>query len=77
MGGYEPFATPEDTNDAKIYERIIKCDYEFDDLFWDDVSKSAKDVISKLLVLNPTKRLSAKQCLEHPWIKVCCFQNFG
>lgn len=71
LGGYEPFSAPEDTNDAKIYERIIKCEYEFEDLYWGSISLSAKDVISKLLVLDPEKRLTAKSCLEHPWVKVC------
>ena len=29
---------------------------------------SAKDLISKLLVTTPSKRLSAAAALEHPWI---------
>ena len=32
------------------------------------VSPSAIDCISKLLVLEPTKRFNAKQCLEHKWL---------
>ena len=71
LGGYEPFSNADDDTDAKVFERIIRCEYEFDDLFWENISLSAKDVISKLLVLDPKKRLSAKDCLEHPWVKVC------
>jgi hypothetical protein len=29
---------------------------------------SAKDLISKLLVVHPNQRLTAAQCLEHPWV---------
>lgn len=27
------------------------------------------DLISKMLCIDPTKRISAKKCLEHPWFK--------
>lgn len=70
MGGYEPFSSEEDSDDTQIYQRIIKCDYQFDDAFWGSISLSAKDVIAKLLELDPRKRLTAKNCLEHPWVKV-------
>lgn len=29
---------------------------------------SAKDLISKLLVVHPGQRLTASQCLAHPWV---------
>lgn len=77
LGGYEPFATAEDTDNTMIYERIIKCDYKFDDLYWENISLSAKDVISKLLVLDPAKRLTAiyKKCLEHKICQIGTFMN--
>jgi serine/threonine protein kinase len=28
----------------------------------------AKDFISKILVLNPSKRMTSEECLKHPWI---------
>jgi len=39
---------------------------------WRKRSKEVQDLISKLLEVDPTKRLSAKEALEHPW-----FQNQG
>jgi len=52
-----------------VFEQIMKADFDFPDPYWTDVSPGAKDLIRKLLVVEPTDRLSAKQCLEHPWIK--------
>jgi serine/threonine protein kinase len=43
--------------------------YDFDDSVWDDISDSAKDLIRNLLVKEPSKRFTAKQCLQHPWVK--------
>ena len=34
-----------------------------------DCSDEAKDMVKKILIKDWTKRLSSKQCLEHPWIK--------
>ena len=33
------------------------------------MSEDAKDFIRKLIVVDPTKRMTALQCLEHPWLK--------
>ncbi len=48
--------------------------YEFPAPYWDDVSNSAKDLIRHLLVVNPEKRYTATEALNHPWIAVlfCC-----
>lgn len=35
---------------------------------WDQISKEAKDFISKLLVAIPEDRLTAAQLRSHPWI---------
>lgn len=29
-----------------------------------------QDLVSRLIVLDPSKRLTARQCLEHPWVQV-------
>lgn len=42
--------------------------FEFPSPFWDDVSQTAKDLISSILVVDPYKRLTADQILAHPWI---------
>ncbi|KAG9489914.1 calcium/calmodulin-dependent protein kinase type 1D [Eleutherodactylus coqui] len=63
--GYPPFY---DENDSKLFEQILKADYEFDSPYWDDISDSAKDFISHLMEKDPNKRYTCEQALRHPWI---------
>ena len=49
---------------------ISNCYYTFSGDDWDDVSEEARDLISKLLVLEPHKRLKSDQILDHPWFKL-------
>ncbi|KAJ3612406.1 hypothetical protein NHX12_020682, partial [Muraenolepis orangiensis] len=63
--GYPPFY---DENDSKLFEQILKADYEFDAPYWDDISDSAKDFISSLMEKDPALRYSCEQALRHPWI---------
>ncbi|KAG7215880.1 hypothetical protein INR49_021861, partial [Caranx melampygus] len=63
--GYPPFY---DENDSKLFEQILKADYEFDAPYWDDISDSAKDFISSLMEKDPSKRFTCEQALRHPWI---------
>ena len=35
---------------------------------WEDVSAEAKDLIKKLLTVDPGKRLSSIGAIKHPWI---------
>uniref|UniRef100_A0A8C7TJ67 Calcium/calmodulin-dependent protein kinase 1Da n=1 Tax=Oncorhynchus mykiss TaxID=8022 RepID=A0A8C7TJ67_ONCMY len=63
--GYPPFY---DENDSKLFEQILKADYEFDAPYWDDISDSAKDFIGSLMEKDPAKRFTCDQALRHPWI---------
>uniref|UniRef100_A0AAR2KGC4 Protein kinase domain-containing protein n=1 Tax=Pygocentrus nattereri TaxID=42514 RepID=A0AAR2KGC4_PYGNA len=63
--GYPPFY---DENDAKLFEQILKAEYEFDSPYWDDISDSAKDFIMHLMERDPSLRYTCEQALQHPWI---------
>ncbi|XDV52083.1 hypothetical protein PO909_020851, partial [Leuciscus waleckii] len=63
--GYPPFY---DENDAKLFEQILKAEYEFDSPYWDDISDSAKDFIVHLMEKDPNQRYTCEQALQHPWI---------
>lgn len=64
--GFPPFY---DESDSKLYRLILKGNVEFPDGYWDDVSESAKEVILKMLIVDPEKRMTADDALAHPWIK--------
>lgn len=64
--GFPPFFHE---NNQQLFQMISKGEFEFTSPYWDDVSDLAKDLISKLLVVNPAQRLSGDGILAHPWIK--------
>mmetsp|Transcript_3807 Transcript_3807/g.9108 ORF Transcript_3807/g.9108 Transcript_3807/m.9108 type:complete len:522 (+) Transcript_3807:78-1643(+) len=63
--GFPPFY---DDSTAVLFKQIRKGEYTFPSPYWDEVSDGAKDIVSKVLVVDPSKRLTAQQCLEHQWI---------
>lgn len=43
-------------------------DYNFSKDYWKPISDEGKDMISKLLVMNPKQRMDATQALQHKWL---------
>mmetsp|Transcript_34336 Transcript_34336/g.77341 ORF Transcript_34336/g.77341 Transcript_34336/m.77341 type:complete len:502 (-) Transcript_34336:82-1587(-) len=64
--GFPPFY---DDSTAVLFKQIRKGEYTFPSPYWDGVSEEAKDLVSKMLVVDPAKRYTAQQCLDHPWIQ--------
>ncbi|XP_040192666.1 phosphorylase b kinase gamma catalytic chain, skeletal muscle/heart isoform [Rana temporaria] len=48
---------------------IMNGDYQFASPEWDDRSDTVKDLIARLLVVNPEKRLTADEALAHPFFQ--------
>lgn len=46
---------------------VVAGDFEFDAPYWDDISDSAKEFISKLMCVDVEKRYTCRQALAHPW----------
>jgi serine/threonine protein kinase len=67
--GFPPFYGE---NEPTLFENIKAANYSFDDPAWKVVSKEAKDLVSKLLVVDPSRRLSARDALSHPWCSNSC-----
>ncbi|XP_073697312.1 serine/threonine-protein kinase Chk2 [Garra rufa] len=66
LGGYPPFNT--ECSTMSVREQIINGHYRFIPSQWKKVSNEAKDLIKKLLVVDPEKRLSVEEALAHPWL---------
>jgi len=66
LGGYPPFY---DEHEPRLFMKIRRGQYSFDDPVWAKVSDLAKDLIRKLLTTDPDKRLSADEALKHEWFK--------
>lgn len=58
----------DDDNDAVLFEKIKKGNYDADDPIWENISLDAKDVVAKLLTVDSEKRLTADEALQHPWV---------
>uniref|UniRef100_A0A8C1YR37 calcium/calmodulin-dependent protein kinase n=1 Tax=Cyprinus carpio TaxID=7962 RepID=A0A8C1YR37_CYPCA len=63
--GYPPFW---DEDQHRLYQQIKAGAYDFPSPEWDTVTPEAKDLINKMLTINPSKRITAAEALKHPWI---------
>ncbi|CAL5872609.1 uncharacterized protein PFLUO_LOCUS6874 [Penicillium psychrofluorescens] len=64
--GFPPFY---DESIQVLTEKVARGQYTFLSPWWDDISKSAQDLISHLLTVDPEKRYSITEFLAHPWIR--------
>jgi len=64
--GFPPFYADDDDD---VFDQILEGEYDYPSPIWDSVSDSAKDLIDRLLVTNPKKRITAKEALDHPWLQ--------
>ncbi|PHU04854.1 Calcium-dependent protein kinase 5 [Capsicum chinense] len=51
-----------------IFDAVLKGHIDFDSDPWPLISESAKDLIRKMLCMQPSERLTAHEVLCHPWI---------
>lgn len=62
--GYRPF----DGNTAEeVFKSAQEGKFKLSGKQWGKVSRDSKNLICKMLELNPKKRISAKKAIEHPW----------
>lgn len=64
--GFPPFY---DESIQVLTEKVARGQYTFLSPWWDDISKSAQDLVSHLLTVDPEKRYDITQFLNHPWIR--------
>uniref|UniRef100_A0A8C9UHP0 non-specific serine/threonine protein kinase n=6 Tax=Passeroidea TaxID=175121 RepID=A0A8C9UHP0_SERCA len=71
LTGYTPFANGPDDTPEEILARIGSGKFSLSGGYWNSVSDTAKDLVSKMLHVDPHQRLTAAQVLSHPWIVHC------
>ncbi|KAK4382344.1 Calcium-dependent protein kinase [Sesamum angolense] len=67
LSGVPPFW---DETEQGIFEQVLKGELDFVSEPWPSISDSAKDLVRRMLVRDPKKRLTAHQVLCHPWVQV-------
>ncbi|KAB1252791.1 Ribosomal protein S6 kinase alpha-3, partial [Camelus dromedarius] len=68
LTGYTPFANGPDDTPEEILARIGSGKFSLSGGYWNSVSDTAKDLVSKMLHVDPHQRLTAALVLRHPWI---------
>ena len=65
LSGTPPFY---DEDNFQLFEIIKKGTYAFDAPAWKLISNEGKDLIKRLLVTDPDKRITVEELKSHPWI---------
>ncbi|XP_045579188.1 ribosomal protein S6 kinase alpha-2 isoform X1 [Salmo salar] len=68
LAGFTPFANGLNDTPEEILARIGSGKYALIGGNWDTVSDAAKDIVTKMLHVDPHQRLTAPQVLRHQWI---------
>ncbi|CAH1980699.1 unnamed protein product [Acanthoscelides obtectus] len=66
LSGLSPFMGH---TDIETMANVTVAKYDFDDEAFDEISENAKDFIRKLLVKDMNTRPSAKETLQHVWLR--------
>uniref|UniRef100_A0A8C6JML8 Ribosomal protein S6 kinase n=1 Tax=Melopsittacus undulatus TaxID=13146 RepID=A0A8C6JML8_MELUD len=68
LAGCTPFVNDPSDTPEEILSRIGSGELRISGGNWDTVSDMAKDLVSKMLHVDPHQRLTVEQVLQHPWI---------
>ena len=56
-------------SEKEIFQKILEGNINFKHKIWNKISQDAKNLVTKLLQVDPTKRLSAAKALEDVWFQ--------
>lgn len=66
--GFHPFDPMGDSTEKELETRIFNGTFDFEDEMWDSVSSACKDLIVRMLTVDPAIRISVDEILKHAWI---------
>jgi calcium/calmodulin-dependent protein kinase I len=52
----------------QVFQKILRAQFRFPSPMWDDITEDAKDFIRKIFVVDPKKRMTVSECLDHNWL---------
>ncbi|XP_052875228.1 calcium-dependent protein kinase 26-like isoform X6 [Gossypium arboreum] len=55
--------------EEEIFDEVLNGEPDFTSDPWPSISESAKDLLAKMLVRNPKKRITAHEVLRHSWVQ--------
>lgn len=67
--GYHPFDPQNDASDSELAKRIRSGRFETQSAEWKTLAPQARDLIQKLLQVEPTERITAEEALTHEWLQ--------
>ena len=68
IAGSLPFC---DADTTKLYKKILSGNFKFPS--W--ISSEVKDLISRILTVNPLKRIKIEEIKNHPWFQMSKYEH--
>ncbi|CAG5133375.1 unnamed protein product [Candidula unifasciata] len=67
LSGYPPFS--DERKDMDLPKQIMGGHFSFPKQYWSEVSDTAVDLIKQMMIVDPKKRITFADVLNHPWLK--------